>query len=90
METLCAKNPAFSTLIADFPPVDAQDFADWMAELGVRNPNYADRVISALAHTLKPHEREMFDTESRLHMKDIDIAQKIIYEKTTRTMKTDQ
>lgn len=88
LETLCAGHTAFATTLSDFPPVDAQDFADWLAELGVRNPNHAERVISALATTLKPHERQMFDAENRFHMKDIEIAQKIIYEKAIRRSTT--
>lgn len=81
LDSLCSEHPAFATLMADFPPVDAQDFSDWLAELGVRNPNYAGRVVDALVQSLKPQERQMFDTENRLHMKDIEIVQRMIYEK---------
>jgi hypothetical protein len=85
LETLCTSYASFATLMTEFPPVDAQDFADWLAELGVRNPNYADRVVDALVQTLKPHERQMFDQERRIHMKDIEIIQKMIYEKAIKT-----
>ena len=80
---LCTAHPAFATCMDDFPPVDAQDFTDWLAELGVRNPNYASRVLEALVQSLKPQERQMFDAENRIHMKDIEIVQKLIYEKAT-------
>jgi len=84
LTTLSTEHSEYSTVIADFPPVDAQDFADWLAELGVRNPNYAGQVIDALAQTLKPHERQMFNTDNRLHMKDIEIVQRMIYEKAVQ------
>lgn len=84
IETLCAAHPAFATVISDFPPVDAQDLSDWLAELGVRNPNHAGNIINALAQTLKPHERQMFDARNWLHMKDVEIVQKMIYDKATR------
>ena len=82
---LCEKHADFATILTEFPPVDAQDFSDWLAELGVRNPNYANHVLEALVQSLTPDERKMYDTENRLHMKDIEIVQRMIYDKAVNS-----
>lgn len=77
---LAEQFPEKATVITDFPPVELSDFSEWLAELGVRNPKLAEPTMNALAQTLNPKDRQLFENEGLVHMKDIEIVQKMIYE----------
>lgn len=77
---LCGQYADKATVISDFPPVELADFSDWLAELDLRNPKLTEPTINALTRSLSPKDRELFDREGLIHMKDIEIVQKMIYE----------
>lgn len=82
LESLCQQND--SALFTELLPVEATDFEDWLNELGVRNPNQTHDLVKALAHSLEPAERQMFETNNTLHMKDIEPVQKMIYHRVNK------
>ncbi|MCC7466445.1 MAG: hypothetical protein IT261_09260 [Saprospiraceae bacterium] len=81
--TLCEKYPEQATLMSNFPPIDQQDFDDWVADIdGIRNPNHSRAVTSALAATFKPGspEDKLYQQEQKFHLKDIEPLQKRIFD----------
>jgi len=77
LESLCQQND--TALFTELLPVEATDFEDWLNELDVRNPNQTHDLVKALAQSLEPSERQMFEANNTLHMKDIEPVQKMIY-----------
>lgn len=77
LEGICQQND--SALFTELLPVEGTDFEDWLNELGVRDPNQTHDLVKALAQSLEPSERQMFETHNTLHMKDIEPVQKMIY-----------
>lgn len=78
LENLSAHNE--TTLFTELHPVESTDFEDWLNELDVRNPNQTRDVVRALVQSLEPAERQRFDSDKTLHMKDIEPVQKMIYD----------
>ncbi|MFN0036751.1 MAG: hypothetical protein ACKVUS_16920 [Saprospiraceae bacterium] len=83
LDGICQKFPEHATVLADFPPIDQQDFDDWVAELnGIRNPNRSRAVTRALAATFESGSEEdiLYRTQQKFHVKDIEPVQRRIYE----------
>ncbi|MBC7777953.1 MAG: hypothetical protein H7246_21140 [Phycisphaerae bacterium] len=81
--SLCEKYPDQATLLSDFPPIDQQDFDDWVAEIDdIRNPNLSRAVTRALAATFEAGSEEdiLYRTQQKFHLKDIEPVQRRIYE----------
>ena len=78
LEGLSERNE--TTLFTELYPVESTDFEDWLNELDVRNPNQTRDVVRSLVQSLEPAERQRFDTDKTLHMKDIEPVQKLIYD----------
>jgi len=78
LEDLCQHNE--TTLFTELYPVEATDFEDWLNELDVRNPNQTHELVKALAQSLEPAERQLFESNKTLHMKDIEPVQKMIFD----------
>lgn len=80
---ICEKHPEQATVLADFPPVDQQDFNDWVADIdGIRNPNNSRAVTKALAATFDTDSEEaaLYQTQKKFHLKDIEPVQRRIYD----------
>lgn len=78
LESLCTDNE--TTLFTELYPVESTDFEDWLNDLDIRNPNQTRDVVRALVHSLEPVERQRFEANGTLHMKDIEPVQKMIYD----------
>jgi len=77
---LCQQHADQTTLLSEFPPIDEADFDNWIATLGVRNPNRSRVVTRALANTFEPGSEEdiLYRTAQKFHMKDIEPVQRRI------------
>jgi len=81
--SLCEKYPDQATLLSDLPPIDQQDFDDWVAEIDdIRNPNLSRAVTRALAATFEAGSEEdiLYRTQQKFHLKDIEPVQRRIFE----------
>jgi len=81
------KYPEQATVLADFPPVDEQDFDDWVAEIdGIRNPNQSRTVTRALAATFESGSEEdlLYRKDKKFHVKDMEPVQRRIYDIATK------
>lgn len=82
LESICHAHEEQATLLTEFPPLDEQDFDDWVAELGVHNPNNAKAVLRAIAATFEAdsEERLLYQNQKKFHAKDIEPVQRRVYE----------
>lgn len=82
LKDLCAAHPEQATILADFPAVEEQDFEVWVGDThGVDNPNLARAVTRALAAGFESGspEDQLYRTEQKFFMKDIEPLQKQIF-----------
>lgn len=87
LRQICQKYPDQATVLDDFPPVDQQDFDDWVSELdGIRNPNHSRAVTRALAATFEADSEEsrLYREQQKFHLKDIEPVQRRIYDIASR------
>lgn len=69
-----------STMLKELLPVKENDLETWLYEIGDRDPNAARKVVLALVQSLEPEERKLYENQQRIHMKDIEIVQRIVYQ----------
>lgn len=87
LKNLCETNPEQATLLVDFPAVEEQDFGDWVSETqGVDNPNLARAITRALAAGFESGspEDQLYRSEQKFHMKDIEPLQAKIFKLANR------
>lgn len=87
LKKLCETYPEQVTLLTDFPALEEQDFEVWVGETqGVNNPNLARAITRALAASFEPGspEDQLYRTEQKFHMKDIEPLQKQIFKIANR------
>ncbi|MDX1665880.1 MAG: hypothetical protein R3350_01565 [Saprospiraceae bacterium] len=77
LEEFAEKNDV--ALLAPLKPVPLADLKAWLMERGERNPNQVEQVIEALVRELKPEEMKLYEEKQLLHMKDIEMVQRLIY-----------
>jgi len=83
LNNICQKYPDQATVLANLPPLDQQDFDDWVSDLdGIRNPNNSRAVTRALADTFEAgsEEEALFRAQQKFHVKDIEPVQRRIYD----------
>ena len=83
LDGICKKYPQQAEVLKDFPPIDQQDFDDWVADLdGIRNPNNSRAVTRALAAGFEPgsEEDQMYRKDQKFHIKDIEPVQRRIFD----------
>ncbi|MBK9338047.1 MAG: hypothetical protein IPM98_16470 [Lewinellaceae bacterium] len=86
LDAIRQKYPEQATVLSDFPPVDEQDFDDWVADIdGIRNPNQSRAVTRALAATFEKDSEEdnLYRKQKKFHVKDIEPVQRRIYDIAT-------
>lgn len=86
LNAICQQHPEQATVLANFPPVDEQDFDDWVADIdGIRNPNHSRAVTRALAATFEAGSEEelLYREQKKFHVKDIEPVQRRIYDIAT-------
>lgn len=79
LEQLCTDNA--TAIIRELDPIEPQHLEDWLMEAGISNPNDAQTLLRALAQGLHPPDRAFYEQSQRLHMKDVEPVQRLIYEK---------
>ena len=80
---ICTKYPEQATVLKDFPPLDQQDFDNWVSGIdGIRNPNNSRAVTRALAATFESgsEEADLYQNQQKFHVKDIEPVQRRIYD----------
>jgi hypothetical protein len=77
LEAFCRKNE--TAIFRELKPVNKLDIESWLTNLGVDNPNDANRLLTALNQSLAPNDRLTIDDEPRFHMKDVEpIQEKVV------------
>lgn len=83
LKSISQKYPQQAAVLSEFLPADQQDFDDWVAGIdGIRNPNHSRAVTRALAATFESdsEEAQLYRTQQKFHMKDIEPVQRRIYD----------
>ncbi len=87
LKKLCEAHPEQATLLVDFPALEEQDFEAWVSDThGVDNPNLARAVTRALAASFESGspEDQLYRSEQKFHMKDIEPLQAKIFKLANR------
>jgi hypothetical protein len=77
IEAFCDKNE--TAIFKEIVPINDTHLESWLTNLGVDNPNDANKLIKALNQSLSPSDRLMIEDEPHYHMKDVEpIQEKIV------------
>lgn len=73
-----------SAILKELNPVDENDLTNWLSGIGERDPNTSRKVIKALIQNLDPEDQKLYYEQNRIHMKDIEIVQRIVYQQAKK------
>jgi len=80
LEQLCEKRPKCA-LIRAFPPVGLDDAKEWLREHGARQADNEAEILASFAKTLKPERQQFVQEEKKIHMKDLEALQRMIFKR---------
>lgn len=85
LDALCKRHEA--TLLTELLPLENEHLHDWLRQFDVRDPNQAGAVVNALVQSLRPAERRFYADQQRIHMKDVEPLQRLVYKAAQQNTK---
>lgn len=80
LENLCTNRPKCA-LIRAFPPVGLDDAREWLREHGARQSDNESELLGSFTQTLKPERRQFVSEQEKMHMKDLETLQRLIFKR---------